>query len=420
MDKKDTDKIMTNDFPRREFIKNASLATLGTLLGGKIVFAESFPKGLIPEALLLEESPFTISGKNNGLIVLNDRPINAETPPHLLDPNVTPNDIMFVRNNGIPPKEVNVNKWTLTIEGESAEQTKTYTIADLKSKFKEYTYQLTLECGGNGRSEFTPPAKGNQWTTGAVACPNWTGVKLKDVLKDVGIKSNAVYIGYYGKDTHLSEDPTKVVISRGVPIEKAMEDEALIAWSMNGEEIPYMNGAPLRLVIGGWPASTSGKWLSKIVIRDKVHDGPKMGGKSYRIPKNGIAPGTKVPDEDYEIIESMPVKSLITFPKTGAIVKANQEFEVRGHAWAGDLEVKAVDVSIDFGSSWISCSVTKPVNRLAWQHFSTKITLPESGYYEIWARATDIQGKSQPMVLPGWNPKGYLNNACHRIAIKRL
>ena len=89
MDKKDTDKIMTNDFPRREFIKNASLATLGTLLGVKIVFAESFPKGLIPEALLLEESPFTISGKNNGLIVLNDRPINAETPPHLLDPNVT-------------------------------------------------------------------------------------------------------------------------------------------------------------------------------------------------------------------------------------------------------------------------------------------------------------------------------------------
>jgi DMSO/TMAO reductase YedYZ molybdopterin-dependent catalytic subunit len=327
---------------------------------------------------------------------------------------------MFVRNNGIPPEDVNVNKWTLTIEGESAEQTKTYTIANLKSKFKEYTYQLTLECGGNGRSEFTPPAKGNQWTTGAVACPNWTGVKLKDVLKDVGIKSNAVYIGYYGKDTHLSGDPTKVVISRGVPIEKAMEDEALIAWSMNGEEIPYMNGAPLRLVIGGWPASTSGKWLSKIVIRDKVHDGPKMGGKSYRIPKNGIAPGTKVPDEDYEIIESMPVKSLVTFPKTGAIVKANQQFEVRGHAWAGDLEVKAVDVSIDFGSSWISCSVTKPVNRLAWQHFSTKITLPEQGYYEIWARATDIQGKSQPMVLPGWNPKGYLNNACHRIAIKRL
>ncbi len=103
-------------------------------------------------------------------------------------------------------------------------------------------------CGGNGRSEFNPPAKGNQWTTGAVACCKWTGVRLKDVLQDVGVKSNAVYIGYYGKDTHLSGDPAKVVISRGVPIEKAMEDEALIAWEMNDEPIPYMNGAPLRLV----------------------------------------------------------------------------------------------------------------------------------------------------------------------------
>jgi sulfite oxidase len=188
---------------------------------------------------------------------------------------------------------------------------------------------------------------------------------------------------------------------------------------MNGDEIPYINGAPLRLVIGGWPASTSGKWLSKIVIRDKVHDGPKMGGISYRVPKDAVAPGTKVPEEDYKIIESMPVKSLITFPKTGAIVKPNQEFEVRGHAWAGDLEVTALHISIDYGSSWRPCQLSKPINRLAWQHFNTKLTLPKKGYYEIWARATDTNGKMQPMVLPGWNPKGYLNNACHRIAVKR-
>ena len=404
---------------RREFIKKASIVTLGSLLGSKIIFAKNFPKGLIPKALLEGNEPFSIIGKSGELIVLNDKPINAETPPHLLDPRITPSDIMFVRNNGIPPEEVNANTWRLTIEGESAEQTKTYTIAELKSKFKEHTYHLTLECGGNGRSEFNPPAKGNQWTTGAVGCCKWTGVRLKDILNDVGVKSNAVYIGYYGKDTHLSGDPTKVVISRGVPIEKAMENEALIAWSMNDKDIPFMNGAPLRLVIGGWPASTSGKWLSKIVIRDKVHDGPKMGGKSYRVPKHPVAPGTKVPDEDYKIIESMPVKSLITYPKTGAIVKPKQEFEVRGHAWAGDLEVAKMHISIDYGTSWVSCELTKPVNRLAWQHFKTTLTLPEKGYYEIWARATDSNGEIQPMVLPGWNPKGYLNNACHRIAIKR-
>ena len=135
-----------------------------------------------------------------------------------------------------------------------------------------------------GAPEFNPPAKGNQWTIGAVACAKWTGVRLRDLLKDVGIKEDAVYIGYYGADKHLSKDPDKVVISRGVPMKKAMEHEALIAWAMNDEDIPIMNGYPLRLVIGGWPGSTCGKWLNRIVIRNQVHDGPKMGGSSYRLP----------------------------------------------------------------------------------------------------------------------------------------
>ena len=134
------------------------------------------------------------------------------------------------------------------------------------------------------------------------------------------------------------------MISRGVPISKALEDESLIAWAVNGEDIPVMNGYPLRLVIGGWPASVSGKWLTRISIRDKVHDGPKMEGQSYRVPRYSVAPGTKVKDEDMKIIESMPVKSLITYPKTGAMVEGDRIFEVRGHAWAGDLEVSEMHV----------------------------------------------------------------------------
>ena len=110
------------------------------------------------------------------------------------------------------------NSWTLTIDGESVKNERSYSIEELRSKFREYSLHLTLECGGNGRSEFSPPAKGNQWTTGAVGCAKWTGVRLKDVLEDAGIKDNAVYIGYYGADKHLSGDPDKVAISRGVPI----------------------------------------------------------------------------------------------------------------------------------------------------------------------------------------------------------
>lgn len=360
-----------------------------------------------------------IDGKDPDLSLLNDRPLNMEAPAHLLTDIITPANRMFVRNNGIPPKNVDSKNWTLTIEGESATQKVSFTVDELKARFKQYTLQLTLECGGNGRSEFNPPAKGNQWTIGAVACPSWTGVRLKDVLREVGIKSDAMYIGYYGKDTHLSGDESKVVISRGVPIAKALDNESLIAWAMNGKDLPALHGYPLRLVFGGWPASCSGKWLHKIVIRNTVHDGPKMGGQSYRLPCDSVAPGTAVADEDMCIIESMPVKSLITYPKTGGVT-TRSSIEISGKAWAGDLSVSHVAYSIDFGQTWMSCTLKAPANRLAWQEWSARVNLQKEGYYEIWARATDDNGKSQPMILPGWNPRGYLNNACHRIAVKRV
>tara|TARA_R110002050_G_scaffold835_4_gene5804 strand:- start:2209 stop:2553 length:345 start_codon:yes stop_codon:yes gene_type:complete len=112
------------------------------------------------------------------------------------------------------------------------------------------------------------------------------------------------------------------------------------------------------------------------------------------------------------------VKSLITYPKSGAMIPKGKKLNIRGHAWAGELEISKVSYSIDFGATWSECLLEKPANRLAWQHFKASIGFPKSGYYEVWARATDANGVSQPMLLPGWNPKGYLNNACHRIAVK--
>lgn len=144
-----------------------------------------------------------------------------------------------------------------------------------------------------------------------------------------------------------------------------------------------------------------------------------MGGQSYRVPCESVTPGAVVADEDMCIIESMPVKSLITYPKSGALLEG-RGLSFRGHAWAGDFEVKEMSYSIDFGVSWKPCNLEKPVNRLAWQHWNAEVRFPQKGYYEIWARATDSEERSQPMVVPGWNPKGYLNNACHRIAVKVL
>ena len=401
---------------RRQFLKSSALYTAGALLSSEVVYANNLPHGI--GLLGLENVSATLADKHPDMIVLNDRPINMEAPAHLLNDPLTPNDLFFVRNNGLPPTDIDVAQWRLEISGESAIRKKSYTIAELKSRFENVSYDITLECGGNGRKEFNPPAKGNQWGTGAVGCAKWTGVRLKDVLGDVGIKSNAVYIGYYGADIHLSGAADKDPISRGVPISKALEEESLIAWQMNDQDLPVLNGHPLRLVFGGYPASCSGKWLTRIVIRDRVHDGQKMKGSSYRVPCAPVAPGAKVPDEDMCIIENMPVKSLITYPKTGATIKQNQKLPINGHAWTSADEIVAVDYSIDFGVTWHSCELKTSANKYAWQHFNTHIEFPKSGYYEIWARATDSEGKSQPMLLPGWNPKGYLNNACHRIAIK--
>ena len=402
---------------RRTFIAGAGLASLAAGLGIEIVYGSLLPEGVVPLALQ-DPDPFKLFDKDAQMVVLNDRPWNMEAQAHLLDDKVTPSRVMFIRNNGLIPQDIDPSKWVLEIKGEAVNKPKTYTLQDLKTNFKAHTYQLTLECGGNGRSEFNPPAKGNQWTVGAVSCANWTGLRLRDLLEDVGITEKAVYVGYHGADTHLSGDATKEPISRGVPLVKALQDETLIAYQMNGKDIPLAHGFPLRLVAGGWPASASGKWLNGLSIRDRVHDGAKMGGSSYRVPCETVAPGEKVAPEDMCIIESMPVKSLITYPKSGARIKEGRRLQIRGHAWSGENQVRQMEYSIDFGSSWKKCALEVPVNRLAWQHFSASIEFPKKGYYEVWARATNDKGESQPMVLPGWNPKGYLNNACHRIAIK--
>ncbi len=403
---------------RRKFIKKSLLASISLVMGTKIVYGNSLPYGLLPINFDTYVIPPNLPGKSELLRVLNDRPINAETPAHLLDDELTPNNLFFVRNNGLPPSNISVSNWTLSISGESIKNKKTFSLDDLKDKFKHHTLNLTLECGGNGRSEFNPPAKGNQWSTGAIGCAAWTGVKLKDLLIDCGVRSDAVYIGYLGADLHLSGNPDKRSISRGVPLQKAMEDESLIAWSMNGEDMPVLNGYPLRLIFGGYPASCSGKWLTDILVRNKVHDGAKMGGQSYRTPCEAVAPGAKVSDEDMCIIENMPVKSLITFPKTGAMINLGQKLPFRGHAWTSANEIKKVEYSIDFGMNWQTCELRKGQNRYAWQRFNGELTFPEKGYYELWAKATDSESNTQPIILPGWNPKGYLNNACHRIAVK--
>lgn len=405
---------------RRGFLKKSSLLAMTAVVGSHIPFANQMPGGLIPVALANADVQIDMHGKHPEVTLLEARPFTVEVPAHLLNDEVTPYDRLFVRNNGIVPEasSIDVNKWTLVIDGEAMPEPKTYTLQDLKTKFKHHTYRLWIECGGNGRTSFTPTPKGNQWTTGAIGCPEWTGVRLKDVLKDAGYDAKkAVYVGYYGGDTHLSGKPELDVISRGCPIEKAMMDETILAFGMNGGDIPLLHGHPLRLLVPGYPASASGKWVKRLSIRDKEHDGQNMGGQNYRLPCNPVEPGAKVDAKDMCIITSMPVKSLITAPKSGEKATLAQPLKVSGKAWNGAGDVKEMHYSIDFGATWQKAKLNKAKNKYAWQTWEADVKFPKTGYYEVWARATNAKGEVQPMVAPGWNPKGYASNMCHRIAV---
>ena len=414
---------------RRRFLGGTGLAAVGAAIGSAMPFSENSPAGIsvaqaqapaTPAAPAAPKGPqyLKFPGKNESLVVLGDRPLVAETPENLLDDDTTPIEKFYIRNNGqIPDETKDPDGWKITIDGSVENKIET-TLGDLKKKYKAVTHRMVLECGGNGRGAFSPPARGNQWTNGGAGCAEWTGVALADVLKDARPKSSAVYTSHYAADLHLSGDASKQPISRGVRLEKAMEPHTLIVWGMNGQPLPNIHGGPVRLIVPGWAGSASQKWLTRITLIDKEHDGPGMTEFSYRVPIKPMIPGDKGDPKNFRILESMPVRSIITAPANGAKIAAGtRELQLRGASWAGDLTVKQVDISLDFGASWQRVTLGQPKNKFDWQRWTATVKLPPDGYFEIWARATDEKGTMQPHQAGLWNPQGYGGNAMHRIAV---
>jgi DMSO/TMAO reductase YedYZ molybdopterin-dependent catalytic subunit len=358
-----------------------------------------------------------LPGKDR-LTVLGEKPLVAETPEELLDDETTPVDRFFVRNNGLLPEPpTDPESWTFTIDGE-VETPLSLSLADLKARFAQKTYRMVLECGGNGRSFFEPQAEGNPWTHGGAGCAEWTGVSLADVLRAAGLKETARHTAHFGADPDKTGSRDVQAMSRGMPIAKALEEHTLLAWAMNGEALPFLHGGPLRLVVPGWPGSLSQKWLTRIRIRDREHDGPGMTGISYRVPVKPIAPGAKVERPETRVLESMPVRSIVSSPADESRLAAGtRESEVRGAAWAGDDGVARVDVTIDGGATWMPTKLAPPRNRYDWVRWSVRVSLPGDGYYEIFSRATDTQGRAQPFRAAGWNPNGYGCNVMHKVAV---
>jgi sulfite oxidase len=344
------------------------------------------------------------------LIIRSGSPTDFETPVQLLDKSwLTPNDIHYVRSH-LPTPRIELGNWNLTVEGEVNQPLKLI-MNDIHG-FKETNHTVTLECAGNGRAYADPPVAGVQWEKGAVGTARWTGVSLRDVLAKAEPKATARYVILNGADAPIRAVPDFV---RSIPIEKAMNPDTILAYRMNGEAIPILHGFPLRLIVPGWEAAASTKWIVNIRVSETEADGFFMQ-TAYRIPSRPVAPGTAVDPKDMVPYTALNVKSIFTHPLEGATLRAGTSLELRGLAWAGEADITRVDVSTDSGATWDNAALDRDKAKYTWRRFRYPWRPSRSGSFVLMARATDSQGRIQPEV-PSWNPSGYMYNVIDKVRV---
>jgi sulfite oxidase len=355
-----------------------------------------------------------VAASKPDLIILDTEELNAETPVHLLDDDITPLARLFARNTGTMPPlgPAAASTWSFTIDG-CVRTPIRWTIAALQRQFETVSRVSVLECAGTGRAFFPDPAGTVLWQHGAAGCVTWTGARLADLLQACGLLPNAVYTGHHSPDFRF--DGRGPALSRGIPIAKALAPETLIAWAVNGEPIPPLHGGPLRLVAPGYPGSASQKWIARLEVRDCEHDGERMRGLHYRLPRRPIRPGEPIDPSEFEVITDMPVRAVITSPREGFNVPADRPLAARGFAWSGHTPVAQVDMSFDGGRTWGTATLAPERAPFAWRRFEAICDRPMPGPIEIIARATDMAGHSQPLDSAPWNPRGYCNNTVHRL-----
>jgi sulfite oxidase len=360
-------------------------------------------------ATLLAQGAKVAPGKEK-LIVRSLRPPDYETPVALLDSWITPVEHFYVRSHMPVPGALDAAAWTLQIEGE-VQTPASLTLDELK-KMPAATVTTVLECAGNGRAFFDPPVAGIQWSRGAVGNARWTGVRMADVLKRAGLKPTGRFVTMNGTDRGMGQQPDFI---RQLPLDKAMHADTLIAYEMNGQPIHPLHGFPLRAIVPGWEGAYSVKWLSNLRVIDREFDGFWVA-TGYRYPTKTVAPGATVDPKDMAPLSGLVVKSLLTRPLEGAVV-APGKIDIAGFAWAGEADITRVDVSTDHGASWQPSRLVGERAKYAWRRFEYNFEARRPESYLIMARATDSNGRTQPMTPP-WNPSGYLWNAPDAVRIE--
>jgi DMSO/TMAO reductase YedYZ molybdopterin-dependent catalytic subunit/glyoxylase-like metal-dependent hydrolase (beta-lactamase superfamily II) len=343
---------------------------------------------------------------DDGLVVHREEPLNCETSiPALIGGVVMPNSRFYVRNH-FPTPALDLTTWRLEVSG-LVERPMRLSLRDLQ-KLPSQTLVATLECAGNGRSMFSPSVDGEQWRLGAVSTAEWTGVPLVEVLDRAGPRPGASAIVLRGADSGRVEGSSEPIhFERGLSLDDARGAEALLAYAMNGEPLPLQHGYPLRVIVPGWYAVTSVKWLTDIEVTASAFEGYFQEQRYvYEWERDGTT--TREP------VRLQQVRSIIVEPSDDEDVVVG-DVVIRGVAWSGAAPIAAVDVSIGHGP-WQPARLVGDRHRHCWQWWELLTPLDEPGSTTVRARATDLAGRTQPE-HPHWNRLGYGGNAIQSATI---
>ena len=355
-------------------------------------------------------------GKRAGLIVHEDDPYNAETPPAALaEAPLTATDAFYVRGHGAVP-DLDPDTWQLRVHG-LVERELQLSLRTLQEAFREREITATLQCAGNRRSGLMAiraiPGEA-PWGPGATGTATWSGVALADVLALAGPSAGAAYVGFEGADECPEAKPVQR-FGGSIGLEKAQRAEVLLAFAMNGEPLPPVHGAPLRVIVPGYIGARSVKWVERIEVRASPWPGYFQDVAYRLLPADGTpGPGAGLP------LGLIALNAEILLPSDGATVAAGP-LEVRGYAFAGgERYVARVDISPDGGASWRQADLLDDLGHWAWRQWSATLDLAP-GEHELVARAWDSSAATQPEDEAAlWNPKGYVNNAQPRVRVRAV
>jgi len=394
---------------RRDFFKTSIVASAALLGSSSLHATQSKP-------IDTREVDTMAFPEKKPMITYSDRPPLLESPRSTFDKGITPNDEFFVRWH-LPeiPTHIDPDSYTISING-LVNKELNLTLKELKNDFEQVEITAVLQCGGNSRSAFHPTVGGIQWGSGAMGCARWKGVRLRDVLNKAGLPKDAHWIGFNGKDKPAYYEAPKFI--RELSLHEVTEN-IIIAYEMNGEDLPYLNGYPVRLVMPGMYSDSWVKMLSNITVTNKYKSYFYMD-KAYQIADN--ATESETPEHHFKPtkpITNMNIKSFIGYPENGMKIHKNSHIVVRGVAFDDGTGVKAVKISTDNGKTWEDALLKQENGRYAYSEFRFTYKPTQLGKVKFMAKAINVLGDEQP--LPHemlWNHGGYKYNGIDDVEIE--